>query len=127
MSRFAYVKISTGKVVNVIIADAAFVLENTPAGCSAQSLNDNSPVGPDWTFNAGAGTYTEPVPDPEVSRRSDIELTIQTDTVLQLLKTQTNAEYDAWWTTNITNAAQPLNAALTVLKRLLRVVVRRLL
>jgi len=55
---------------------------------------------------------------PEGVRKAAIDLAIKNDTVVNTLRGMTAAEFDAWWTANVTNAAQ----ALTVLKRLTRIV-----
>lgn len=60
MSRYAFIK--ANKVVNVIIADAAFVATNTPSDCTAQLVPDDSPASIGWTHNGGA-SFTEPVPE----------------------------------------------------------------
>lgn len=50
-----------------------------------------------------------------------IDAAIAGDTTVQQLKAMTNEEFDAWWASNVTNAAQ----AIALLKRLARVVIRR--
>jgi len=57
----------------------------------------------------------------EAARIAAIEQEIKDDTVLSNIKGMTKAQYDAWWSANITNLAQ-LNGAV---KRIVRVVARR--
>lgn len=52
-----------------------------------------------------------------------IDAAIAGDATVQSLKAMTSAEFDAWWTANVTNTAQLVN----VVKRLARLVIRRLL
>lgn len=54
-------------------------------------------------------------------RQESINQAISADTVVAQLKAMTNAEFDTWWTTNVSTAAQ----AITVLKRITRIVLRR--
>lgn len=56
----------------------------------------------------------------ELARERSVTVTINTDTVVNQLRAMTNAEYNTWWAANVTNAAQ----AITLLKRLTRIVVR---
>lgn len=72
---------------------------------------------------APAGTYAPPPATADDLRVAAIEATIAADTTLAQLKAMTNAEFDTWWASNITNSAQG-NAAL---KRVARVVLRRVL
>jgi len=58
---------------------------------------------------------------PELARIAAIEQEIKDDTVLSNIKGMTKAQYDAWWSANVTNLAQ-LNGAV---KRIVRVVARR--
>lgn len=60
---------------------------------------------------------------PERARAAAIDSAIAGDTTLAQLKAMTTDEFDTWWGANVTNLAQ----ANTVLKRLARVVIRRLL
>lgn len=57
------------------------------------------------------------------ARLSELGATIDADTTISALKAITNAEFNAWWDANVTNAAQ----AIAVLKRLVRVMIRRVL
>jgi hypothetical protein len=59
----------------------------------------------------------------EKARLAEYDTAIAGDTTLAQLKAMTNAEFGAWWDANITTAA----AAIAVLKRLARVIVRRVL
>jgi hypothetical protein len=59
----------------------------------------------------------------DAARKEAIDQAIAGDTTIQSLKRMTNAEFDAWWSENVTNASQ----AIAVLKRIARVVLRRLL
>lgn len=56
-------------------------------------------------------------------RLKDIDAVIAGDATLAQLKAMTSAEFDTWWSANVTNASQ----AIAVLKRLARLVIRRLL
>lgn len=55
----------------------------------------------------------------EVQRLTDIEQTVRGDSQLAQLKVMTNAEFDAWWTANVTNAAQ----AAAILKKLVKLII----
>lgn len=59
----------------------------------------------------------------EAARQSAVDAAIQADTVMATIKGMTAAEYDVWWTANVATAAQ----AITVLKRVVRVLARRVL
>lgn len=56
------------------------------------------------------------------ARLAAIDDAIKQDNVMQQIKGMTNAEFDAWWAANVTNAAQ----AITVLKRIVRLAARKL-
>jgi hypothetical protein len=71
-------------------------------------------------FVESAELYIPPA-SPEELRKAAIDQAIEADTVITNLKAMTSAEFDAWWSANVTNAAQ----AISVLKRLARVVIRR--
>jgi len=58
----------------------------------------------------------------EQTRIDDLDTEINNDTVLSNLKSMTNAEFNAYWSANVTTAAQ----ANQVLKRLARLVIRKL-
>jgi len=59
----------------------------------------------------------------EAARREAFETTIRGDSIVSQLKGMTATEFDAWWDANVTNAAQ----AITILKRLTRLIIVRLL
>lgn len=59
----------------------------------------------------------------EAVRTATVDAAIKADNVIQQMKAMTPAEYDDWWTANVTTAAQ----AIGVLKRVVRVLVRRVL
>ena len=59
----------------------------------------------------------------EVAQIASVEVSIATDTTIATLKAMTNAEFDTWWSANVTTLAQ----ANGVLKRLARLVLRRVL
>lgn len=56
-------------------------------------------------------------------RLAAVDDAIKQDNVIQQIAKMTAAEYDAWWAANVTTAAQ----AITVLKRVVRVLCRKLL
>lgn len=58
---------------------------------------------------------------PEQARRDAVDGAIANDDVIASLKAMTNAQFDAWWSANVTNTAQ----AVAVLKRITRLVIRR--
>jgi hypothetical protein len=70
-----------------------------------------------------AGAAAESAAAQERTRKEAIDQAIAGDTTVQSLKSMTNAEFDTWWSANVTNAAQ----AIALLKRITRVVLRRLL
>lgn len=55
------------------------------------------------------------------ARQAAINQAVVADTVVAQLKAMTNAEFDTWWAANVSTAAQ----AITVLKRITRIVLRR--
>lgn len=59
----------------------------------------------------------------EAARIAAVESAISSDSTVSSLKAMTNAEFDAWWSANVTNLAQAGN----VLKRVTRIVLRRVL
>lgn len=59
----------------------------------------------------------------EIARRESLRSAIDGDGIIQNLRTMTAAQFDAWWDANVTNAAQ----AITVLKRLVKLIIFRLL
>ena len=58
----------------------------------------------------------------EEQRRTAIDSAIAGDTTIASIKAMTNAEFDSWWSANVTTAAQAIN----VLKRVTRIVLRKL-
>lgn len=70
-----------------------------------------------------AWSAEQPALEAEAARKAAIEDVIQADATIAQIKAMTTAEFDTWWTANVTNAAQAIN----VLKRVTRVVIRRLL
>lgn len=64
-----------------------------------------------------------PAQQAEQSRVSAIDTAIAADSTVASLKAMTNAEFDAYWAANVTTLAQ----ANSVLKRIARVVIRRVL
>lgn len=59
----------------------------------------------------------------EAARVAAVDAAIGSDVVVASLKGMTNAQFDQWWGANVTNAAQ----AITVLKRIARIVIRKAL
>lgn len=78
---------------------------------------------PDEVAEIEANKATAPAQEAERVRQAAIEQAISADSQLAQLKAMTNAEFDAWWSANVTTAAQ----AIQVLKRLARVIIRRVL
>lgn len=74
-------------------------------------------------YNAGDGTFTTPPPSAESVRLADLDGAIASDTTVAMLKAMNNADFDAWWSANVTTLAQANN----ILKRLARIVLRRVL
>lgn len=64
-----------------------------------------------------------PAREATAARLAALDQAIAGDTTLNELKAMTNQEYNTWWDQNITTAA----AAISVLKRLARVIIRRVL
>lgn len=58
----------------------------------------------------------------ELAKAASLDSAIATDPTLAAFKAMDNAQFDAWWAANVTNAAQ----AIGVLKRLAKIVIRRL-
>lgn len=73
-----------------------------------------------WVYD---GTFHAYVPTAEELRLAAIDTAIQTDATLESLKAMSNAQFDTWWTANVSTNAQ----AIAFMKRLARVVIRRLL
>lgn len=81
-------------------------------------------ISPFATSNAAPALTASQVADAaEAQRLLDIDTTIKGDTTISMLKAMNNADFDAWWTANVTSLAQ----ASVVLKRIARVVLRRVL
>jgi len=59
----------------------------------------------------------------EADRINDLDDAVNTDTTLNTFKAMTNAEFNTWWSANVTTSAQAIN----VLKRLARLIIRRVL
>ena len=59
----------------------------------------------------------------DATRVAAVNTAISGDAQIQALKTMTVAEFEAWWLLNVTTIAQ----AITLMKRIARIVVRRLL
>jgi hypothetical protein len=59
----------------------------------------------------------------EAIRLAGVDVAIAADSTIAQLKAMTSAEFDTWWSANVTTAAQAIN----VLKRVTRVVLRRVL
>lgn len=76
-----------------------------------------------------AGNVPDPLDVPtagetaEATRLAELDAQITGSATLTSLKAMTNAQFDTWWTANVTNLAQ----ANVVLKLIARVVLRRLL
>lgn len=73
----------------------------------------------EWDAAAAAA----PARDAERTRLAAHDDAIKGDATVQQLRGMTVAEFDAWWTANVTTVAQASN----VLKRVTRVVLRRVL
>ena len=58
----------------------------------------------------------------DVIRTGAIDTTIAGDTTINSLKTMTNAEFDTWWTANVTTLAQANN----ILKRITHILLRKI-
>jgi hypothetical protein len=80
---------------------------------------EESALRSDWAAHDAARSAIEA----ENLRKAEVEQAIAGDSVVHELKGMNNAEFDAWWAANVTTLAQ----ANTVLKRLARIVVRRVL
>ena len=59
----------------------------------------------------------------EATRVASVNTAISGDAQIQALKVMTVSDFDAWWTANVTTVAQ----AITIVKRIARIVVRKLL
>ncbi len=102
------VRNSNGYVVAFGPSNGSY-LPTIPAGCtSAVEIN------PVLNF---------PPPSPEELRLAELDNIIITDSVISDLKAMTNSQFDTWWSANVTNLSQ----ANTVLKRIARLVIRRVL
>lgn len=64
-----------------------------------------------------------PPPSPEELRRAEFDAAINADATLIQFKAITKDQFDLWWSTNVTNAAQ----AIAVLKKLVWLLIRRVL
>jgi hypothetical protein len=99
----------------------------SPVPTSTQVLVENTPVQVNgvWTqqWTLRDKTPEELAADTEQARLVAVDSTIASDNIVASLKKMTNAEFDAWWSANVTTAAQ----AIAVLKRITRVVIRRVL
>lgn len=61
--------------------------------------------------------------DAEQARIETLESSVASNPLVAQLKAMTNAEFNDWWSANVTNAAEAIN----VLKLVVRVILRRLL
>ncbi len=75
------------------------------------------------TRTSRAKTQAEIDAEAESARLATIDTTIGGDTVLAQLRAMTNAQFDTWWSANVSTNAQ----AIAFMKRLARVVIRRVL
>ena len=71
---------------------------------------------------AATAAATAAMNTPEYLAAESIKAAVAADTTIAALKAMGNDQFDAWWATNVTTAAQAIN----VLKRLAKIVVRRL-
>lgn len=69
------------------------------------------------------GVLTPRQPTADELRIAAIDAEIAADSTISSLKEMSNTQFDAWWSANVTTAAQAIN----VLKRIARVVIRRVL
>lgn len=108
-------------------ASAAGWQANIMTTANAQLLDVvNPPQGLREGWLYANGSYTAPPLTPDevdAARVAAIDGVIAGDTTIAALKGMTSAEFDAWWTANVTTLAQ----ANAVLKRIARVVIRRVL
>lgn len=95
------------------VCEPIFSLNATPADIDAVNVVFTQQAARDWRTILNA----------ESTRIQAIDTTISQDAIIAQIKAMTNAEYDAWWAANVTNAAQ----AIGVLKRVVRIICRRLL
>lgn len=113
-----YCIIQAGTVSNIVKAEPAYAAAQGWVEAGNANIGD--------TYDAQAGTFTAPVIPPAVlaerQRLADIDSAIKGDAVMAALKAMTPAEYDTWWSANVTTAAQ----ANAVLKRVVRIVIRRM-
>jgi hypothetical protein len=86
---------------------------------------DDTVPGQDTYVNGAVVKPPGPTPEQvaERTRLTELDAQITGSATINSLKVMTNAQFDAWWTANVANLAQ----ALTVLKLLARIVLRRLL
>lgn len=80
----------------------------------------------DWTAEEKTSYDAKVVED---QRQAAIDATITGDNQINALKAMTNAEFDTWWTNNITTGTQAAIVAnlAGVVKKIVRIMVRRLL
>lgn len=69
------------------------------------------------------GKPKPPPPAPQEMKRREVDQAIEKDSLAKTLRDMSSAEFDAWWAANVTDATQ----AITVLKRITRIVLRRCL
>lgn len=109
-----YAIVENGKVVNIASAESPL---------NENWIQADSPkIGDTWDGSAFTTPPIDPAVIAEAARITELDDTVQNDTTIGSLKAMTKSEFDAWWSANVTNAAQ----AIGVLKRLARIVIRRL-
>ena len=91
------------------------IVDGVPVTLSAQ---EEAATLIEWASAQAAAAIAATV----AARLAVVDTTIAADSTVQLLKEMTAAEFDTWWTANVTNLAQANN----VLKRIARIVIRRL-
>tara|TARA_R110000803_G_scaffold83015_1_gene149191 strand:- start:144 stop:605 length:462 start_codon:yes stop_codon:yes gene_type:complete len=97
---------------------------------ATQRIEQAAPSGSGSTWSIGWNTISltqQEIDDTlaavnEAARIAELDNVVSTDTVVNNFKAMTNAEFNAWWTANVTNASD----AIGVLKRVTRTMIRNL-
>lgn len=108
--------ISGGVVESILIVESLGVMPGLVAGGTAK-------IGDLWD---GVRFTTPAMPAEkikEIAIREGLESSVGGDAIIKSLKGMDQTEFDAWWTANVTNAAQ----AIGLLKRLVRMLLLRVL
>lgn len=121
MTTFAQVR--AGRVLAHFVKDCTLADAKAMFADIAPELHEAPSNVQDGWDHVGGLVFAPHTESTEERRQREVDAAISGDTTLAQLKAMSNAEFDVWWTANVSNAQQ----AIQVLKRLARLVIRRVL